>query len=145
MLLDSNVIVAAIVEDHVHHRDSAALMTSPPKDGFAVAAHSFAEAYNTLTRRGGASPLAFDSSAAWFALEAIAGSARLVSLTPAQTLDAIRQFAAVGGVGPRLYDKLLGEAALRNGVGRIATWNVAHFRSLFPQLQVLTPVEALAR
>ena len=49
-LLDSNVIIACLVEAHEHHAASFALFTECNPGSFAVAAHSFAEAYATLTR-----------------------------------------------------------------------------------------------
>jgi len=49
-----------------------------------------------------------------------------------------------GGVGPRLYDRLIGEVALAHGIETIVTWNVGHMRTLFPALVVAAPNEALA-
>jgi predicted nucleic acid-binding protein len=67
----------------------------------------------------------------------------LVGLTAAQTFDAVRRYAGDGGVGPRLYDRLIGEAAVAHGLARIITWNVTHMRRLFPGLTVVTPAELL--
>ena len=51
-LLDSNVLIAMLVEAHEHHEPSLALLASEGDTQFAVAAHTYAEAYSTLTRRG---------------------------------------------------------------------------------------------
>ena len=140
-LLDSNVLVAALVEDHEHYDPSIGLFrTGAP---FAVAAHSFAEAYSTLTRRSERSRYQFSSASAWAALERIRAVVTLYGLTPSQTFDATRQFAAQGGIGARLYDKLIGEVAVVHGISTIVTWNVGHLQSLFPDLVVATPAEFL--
>ena len=137
-LLDSNVLIAAVAEAHVHHKASAALFEGRGRS-FAVSAHSFAEAYAVLTNPAQRSPFRWHAAAAWAALESVAGLTRLVGLTHGQRFEAIRAFAAGGGVGPLLYDRLIGEAAIRNGIDTILTWNVRHMRDLFPSLTVIDP------
>jgi len=138
-LLDSNVLVAAVAARHIHHPASAALLLNSPPGSFSVAAHSFAEMFVTLTKRGGGAPLAWEPDEARAAVDEIAARTVLIGLTPGQTLDALRRYAHAGGVGPRLYDRLIGEAALTAGVRRLITWNLVHMRGLFPQLEVVTP------
>ncbi len=65
----------------------------------------------------------------------------LIALTAVQVFDGIRGYASEGGVGPRLYDKLIGEVAVVHGIGAIITWNIAHMRGLFPSLNVVDPIE----
>ena len=139
-LLDSNVLIAMFVEAHEHHGPSLALVS----DGsiqFAIAVHSYAEAYSTLTRRGDRAPFQFTPQEAWAALESVRAVTTLVGLTAPQTFDAIRGYAQSGGIGARLYDRLIGEAAVAHGIARIVTWNVGHMRGLFPNLNVETPKE----
>ncbi len=143
-LLDSNVLIALLAEAHEHHAASIDLFLGERPFRFAVAAHSYAEAYSTLTRRGGPARFDFSPAEAMAALDSIRGASDLVGLTAAQTLDAVRGYAAAGGIGPRLYDRLIGEAAVAHGVPRIVTWNVAHVRGLFPGLEVATPIDFLA-
>jgi len=143
-LLDSNVIIASVAEAHEHHEGSIALFGSTSDGTFAVAAHSYSEAYSVLTRKTQSSPFRWIAADAIAALESVAARCALVGLTHAQTFDAIRSFAADGGIGPRLYDKLIGEAALHNGIGSIITWNGSHMRNLFPSIDVFSPVEFVA-
>jgi predicted nucleic acid-binding protein len=143
-LLDSNVLIAAVAETHEHHAASIALFLGGRALRFAVAAHSYAEAYSTLTRRGGPAPFGFGPGEAWAALESVRAVTDLAGLTPAQTFDAVRRCAGDGGVGPRLYDRLIGEAALAHGLQRIITWNLGHMRGLFPALAVASPTEVLS-
>ena len=140
-LLDSNVLIAALVVAHPHHAASVALFGPSGPHRFAVASHSFAETFSTLTRRGGRIGYAWPPEIAWRSLEPISAFVTLMGLTPAQTLDAIGAYAASGGVGPRLYDRLIGEVAVVHGFKRIVTWNVQHFRGLFPGLEIVTPAE----
>lgn len=138
-LLDSNVLVAMLAEAHEHHQASLALMLGDSRPNFAVSAHSYAEAYSTLTRRGDHAPFRFTADEAWASLESVRAITALVGLTPAQTFDAIRSYAQTGGVGARLYDRLIGEAAAAHDIKTIVTWNVGHMHGLFPSLTVLTP------
>lgn len=140
-LLDSNVIIASLAEAHEHHEASIALFSLFPDQSFAVAAHSYSEAYSILTRKAQSSPFKWTAADAMAALESVAVRCSLVGLTHGQTFDAIRDFAADGGIGSRLYDKLIGEAAMHNGLSSIITWNASHMCSLFPSLDVVSPAE----
>jgi hypothetical protein len=79
------------------------------------------------------------------ALESLRAVTRLVGLTPSQTFDVVRTFASNGGVGARLYDALIGQAARVHDIPRIVTWNARHMRGLFPDVDVLTPQAFLTR
>ena len=139
-LLDSNVVIAAVAEAHEHHEPSNALFRSAGEGILAVSAHSYSEAYSVLTRKADSSPFKWPASDAMAALESVAMRCLLVGLTHGQTFDAIRGFAASGGIGPRLYDKLIGEAAVHNQIPVIVSWNSSHFKSLFPALTIETPI-----
>lgn len=141
-LLDSNVIVAAVAEEHSHHPASFPLLLGATPATTAIAGHSYAEAFTTLTRRNGPAPHAWPPERAWAALESIAGVTSLVGLTPLQSREAIKAFAIAGGVGARVYDWLIGQAAVQAGISTIITWNVSHLRGLFPDLKVVDPAEA---
>ncbi len=140
-LLDSNVIIAAVAEAHEHHAPSIALFADRMSKSFAVAAQSYSEAYSILTRKSQSSPFRWAASDAIAALESVAAECILVGLTHAQTYDAIKSYAAVGGTGPRFYDKLIGEAAVVNGLDCIVTWNNSHMSTLFPGMNVLNPIQ----
>jgi predicted nucleic acid-binding protein len=135
-LLDSNVIIACLVEAHEHHAASIALFAEYDQGSFAVAAHSYAEAYTTLTRP---IPFGFAGSHTQAALERLRAVTSLVGLTPSQTFDTVRRYAAAGGIGPRLYDALIGQVAVAHGIPAIVTWNTRHMAGLFPNLTVVTP------
>jgi predicted nucleic acid-binding protein len=140
-LVDSNVIIAALAGDHEHHAASADLFGQEHKLVLGVAAHSYAETYSTLTRRGAHSPFRFTADEAWTALESVRATTQLIGLTPAQTFETVRSYAGVGGIGPRLYDRMIGETAVAHAIPTIVTWNVGHMRGLFPALDVKTPLQ----
>lgn len=144
-LLDSNVVVAALVDTHQHFGPSKALFDEEGTTPFAVAAHSYAEAYSTLTRRSEHAPYRFPPARAWTALESIRAVTSLVGLTAPRAFEAIGLYANGGGIGARLYDRLIGEAAVAHHIPTILTWNVPHMRGLFPNLRVETPAEFVAR
>lgn len=139
VLIDSNVLIAIVVEAHEHHGPSVGLLIDGHDAQFAVAAHSYAEAYNTLTRRGERALFQFTPQEAWAALESVRAATSLIGLTAPQTFDAIRGYAQGGGIGARLYDRLIGEAAVTHAIPKIVTWNVGRMRSLFPTLTITTP------
>jgi predicted nucleic acid-binding protein len=139
-LLDSNVVIASVAEAHEHHEPSIKLFGLSPAQSFAVASHSYSEAYSILTRKAQSSPFRWSSADAIAALESVAARCVLVGLTHAQTFDAIREFAKDGGIGPRLYDKLIGQTAVVNAIPAIVTWNVSHMNDLFPSLDVFDPI-----
>lgn len=141
--LDSNVLIAAVAATHIHHAASSGLLLSRPNGFFGVAAHSLAETYVTLTRTDRAGAFHWSPEQANGAIAQIAARVRLMSLTPDQLLGAIHRYADKKGIGPRLYDALIGEAAAHAGLKRLVTWNISHMRVLFPQLEVMTPAEAL--
>lgn len=144
VLVDTNVIVAALAEAHEHHAPSLAIFAAGSPVAIAVAAHSYAEAFTTLTRRGEHAPFRWPPGEAWAALESVAAATRLVGLTPAQSFAAVRDFAGAGQIGARVYDHLIARAAQAADAQSLVTWNVAHFRSLIDGLDVRTPVALLA-
>lgn len=140
-LLDTNVIVATLAEDHQHHGESIGLLLGRNAARFAVTAHAFAEAFNTLSRRSTAAPHQWAPDRVVSALDTVRAKTVLIGLTPVQTYDAMRDYAADGGIGARVYDKLIGQAAVLRGIPAIVTWNARHMRSLFPELDVRTPAD----
>ena len=80
-LVDSNVIIAALAGDHEHHAFSGELFDAGRDHVLGVAAHSYAEAYSTLTRRGAHALFRFTAEEAWAALESVRAATQLIGLT----------------------------------------------------------------
>lgn len=142
-LIDSNVLIAATVADHVHSGPSFDAIRAMKGALYATATHCLSEAYSNLTRpvRSGGGGL--DSNAAIEVLERFDDSFAALSLTVAETRAALRSFANAGGKGPTVYDYLIGYVALVHFIPDVVTWNTRHFTALFPQLRIITPNELL--
>ncbi|MGH2360238.1 MAG: type II toxin-antitoxin system VapC family toxin [bacterium] len=144
ILVDTNVIVAALAEAHEHHALSHSLFSADPSLDIAVASHCYAEAFTTLTRRGQHAPFQWPPGEAWAALESVAAGTRLVGLTPAQGFESVRDFATAGQIGARIYDFLIARAAHSAGIKLLVTWNISHFQGLIDGLEVRSPKAVLA-
>jgi predicted nucleic acid-binding protein len=81
-LLDSNVLIAGLVEAHEHHLPSLSLLTNASSIRFAIAADSYAEPYSTPTR-GQRTPFQVRPETAWAVLESVRAVTALAGLTPA--------------------------------------------------------------
>jgi predicted nucleic acid-binding protein len=129
---DSNVLIAASLPEHVHHAAASARMARLSKGGGACAAHTLAEAYNTLTRHSsgyGMPPL--DAS---IIIRHAARTYRLIVLTAAETAKIIEEAAQDGHAGPMIFDSLLIACARKAHARFIYTSNVRHFRRIAPDL-----------
>ena len=142
LLFDSNVLVAELIEDHVHHQPSQLALKAAAGSARIVAAHSITECYSVLTR---AAPrgYALGTASVGRALAHLSGRVQVRTLTTEQSLASILQFAQLGGRGPRLYDFLIGQVAALNGIDTIVTWNTRDYFPLFPTLRIMTPIELL--
>lgn len=138
-LLDSNVIIAAIVDEHQPHQPSSTLLAGMSDGRLAIAAHSFAEAYATLTSRRTVVGFGLPPENAWRSLMSVAEITTLIGLQPSDAFEDVGLYAQAAGIGPRLYDHLIGRVAVRHGIPRIVTWNLRHMRDLFPALDVVDP------
>lgn len=142
-LIDSNVLVASAGLGHQHHRASARLINDSQPLSFATARHCLTEFYNGATRGSVAGSEPLTPSAALGALGALEATLEVLDISADQHGEAIRRFAELGGRGARVYDYLIGHAALVHTIPLIVTWNVKHFTLLFPTLRVATPAMVL--
>ncbi len=138
MLLDSSVLIASAVMDHPHHEDASAALDRGSR--FTVAAPSLAELYNTLSKPR---IYGWPPRAASLAVAEAGRRCSVVALTPNELAEGIVAFAAIGGVGARLYDYLIGYHAVVHSIGTIVTLNDRDFHALFPRMTVLTPTQFL--
>jgi predicted nucleic acid-binding protein len=139
VFFDTSVLVAAALKQHPHHHRSLAAIAETDRQNACCGAHSQAELYAVLTRLPGKDRVGGDR--ALLVLDGIEQKMEVVSLTAREYRAAINESAAAGVLGGRLYDALLAECALKARATRILTWNVAHFRSLRPEVaaKVQTP------
>lgn len=138
-LIDSNVFVAASDIDHQHHPQSFELLDSAQTRDFATSIHCLSEFYNGATRpasRGGSARPPKDVADA---VARYAGEVEVLQLSQTQHIAALMFFARRSGIGPLVYDFLIGQVAVVHSIPLIVTWNVRHFAPLFPTLRVATP------
>lgn len=143
LLIDSNVLIAAATDDHFHQELSLDLLNSAPDATFATSVHSLSECYNGITRVRASGGAALESEQAIRVVEQYAKSIEIFTLTIAEHMVALQRFADLGGIGPRIYDFLIGYVAEVHRIPIIVTWNTRHFIPLFPSLRILTPAQYL--
>jgi predicted nucleic acid-binding protein len=134
ILADTSVLVPGIVEQHVFHERAFPWIYKARNSTveLCVSAHSLAESYSTLTNLpfiprispGVAKRLIRDN------IEAVA---RVVELTRSDYLRVIDRAADLNIVGGTIYDALVTRAAEKVKVDKLLTFNVRHFRWVWPE------------
>ncbi len=133
-MFDTSVLVAGQVPTHVDYESAREWLDAARKGSFKMllAAHSMAECYSTLTRmpirpriRPAAVNEMFESNILPFAA--------VQTLVPDDYVAVIRQLAEDGLVGGIVYDALGVKAAQLAQADRLLTFNLKHFRRLWPQ------------
>lgn len=132
---DTSVLVAAALQSHPRHEESAGVL---PKTGSAtagVAAHSLVEIYSVLIRLPPAYRM--QPEAALAVVEQIQEEMTVVTLTTKEQIEAIRGFAARNLRGGVVYDGMIVECARKAQAKRIYTLNGRHFRMIAPDLAAM--------
>lgn len=121
--IDTSVLVAAIVESEPFHRECRRLVVN---GGHQFLAHGLAETFTTLT--GGGKPYRMPPDAACALIEEdYVPDLKITSLTPPETLRAMRECKHRGVRGGAIYDFLHLVAARKVKAARLYTLNVSHF------------------
>jgi len=138
VLLDTSVLVAAMVEAHPdHERALPWLQRAKRKEVTAVvASHTLAELYAILTRL----PLQPQISpvVAWQLIrENVLAALEVVPLLEDDYRAVLEHLSQTGIVGGSTYDALIVYAALKATVEQLVTLNVKDFRRVYPDLSEL--------
>lgn len=140
--LDTNIIVADAVRTHIHNLNASGLFRNIESRHWTpvIAAHGLAEVYSVLTR----TPFQprISPHQAWQIIgQNVLESFEIESLNRMEYSRVIKECAAQGWVGGRIFDALHIATARKAQCGRIYTFNVAHFRQLAPDLldRILAP------
>jgi predicted nucleic acid-binding protein len=131
IFFDSNVLIAAALPEHDHHAASSARLATLQAGGGALAAHSLAETYNTLSRL---STYGIPPHDVLSIVHHAVKTYRVVTLTAAETIKTIEDAAARQLAGPIIYDSLLLACARKIDARIIYTSNTRHFRRIAPDL-----------
>jgi predicted nucleic acid-binding protein len=133
--IDTNVVVADTVKDHVHHANASGLFRQVQLRQWTpvISAHGLAEIYSVLT---GAphKPRPTPVSAGQMIEENVLQTFEIEALTRSDYKKIIQECSALGWSGGRVYDAIHVHAARKAGCGRIYTFNVQDFRQLAPDL-----------
>lgn len=134
VLLDTSVLVAALIESHAMHGRAHPWLDRALGGEFEwiVAAHSLAELFHVLTAYP-VRPRISPGTARHLIQENIVTQAHVVSLTAADYTAVIRRIADLNMAGAVVYDALILRAAERAAADQILTFNVQDFRRLWPE------------
>jgi predicted nucleic acid-binding protein len=133
--LDTSVLVAVFLGDHVHHAPSLAVFNQFAKTDVGCGAHSLVEVYSTLTRLPGKHRIGGEQ--AMLFIESIRERLTVVGLMPEEYFAMLRANAAMGISGGAIYDALLACCALKSGASVLYTWNLRHYGQLGPKITPL--------
>jgi len=134
VLLDTRVLVSAVVQQHADHERSFAILERVQEgadEGY-VSAHGLAEMYAVLTKLPPPSRHA-PEQALLSIEENVVKYFKISSLTGGDYAALIREGALAGIQGGTIYDAVLLRCAIKAGVERIYTLNIKHFQSVAPK------------
>jgi predicted nucleic acid-binding protein len=137
---DTNVLVAAALEAHVHHTSAKGVLDriSRRDDIGFISAHSLAETFSVLSRMP-TMPKLTPQDALAILEKNIIPHFTLVTLAAADYPNAVRTLSAKGRGGGRIYDLLLITAARKQALDWIYTFNESEWKFLAPDLeQIIT-------
>jgi predicted nucleic acid-binding protein len=131
MFFDTNVLIAAFVEEHEHHARALDILDSVHQrsgQGF-VSGHTLLELYATLTRLP-RTPGIRPEQAAKLIEENILGRFTIVSLSSKEYGHLVLQLGRQGTIGGQAYDALHLACAMKCGADRVYTFNTRHFQAI---------------
>jgi predicted nucleic acid-binding protein len=132
--LDTNILVAACVQEHQHHEQSFDLLKAV-KDGHlqgCVCTHGLAEFYSVLTRAP-FTPRVHPAEAGRLLDDNILPYFELVALSAEDYGAVLRSCANDGLIGGAIFDALHLHCALKAGCERVYTLDLKDFRRLAPK------------
>lgn len=135
ILLDTSVLVAALVEKHPNHTLAFPWLQKAKAKAFTgfVAAHSVAELYSILTTLP-IRPRISPATAAQMIKRDVIDQLQVVSLSKEDYAAVIEHLATENIVGGSTYDALLLRAAVSANVDQVVTFNADDFRRVYPEL-----------
>ncbi|MDH7485804.1 MAG: PIN domain-containing protein [Anaerolineae bacterium] len=135
VLLDTSVLVAAMVEAHPQHQQALPWLQRARRGELSavIASHTLAELYSVLTSlpvRPRISP-----SIAWHLIqENVLATIEAVDLSAEDYRTVLEHLSASGMTGGTVYDALIAHVAWKAGVDRLVTLNPTDFHRAYPAL-----------
>jgi predicted nucleic acid-binding protein len=137
IFLDTNVLVSAVIKQHVFHERSFAVFNSVlvRKNKGAISSHSLVEMYSVLTKLP--PPYRHAPEQALLSIEEnVLKHFELVSLRTGEYATFLREAVSNGIQGGMIYDALILKCAEAAHSDRIYTLNLKHFQSFAPPATV---------
>jgi predicted nucleic acid-binding protein len=131
--LDTNVLVAASIQEHRHHVQAFDLVKRVKEGALqgCISTHGLAEFYSVLTRAP-FTPRVHPSEAGRFLDDNVLPYFELTALSVNDYKAVLRSCSAAGLIGGMVFDALHLHSAQKAGCDRIYTFNVRDFRALAP-------------
>ncbi|OGP09288.1 MAG: hypothetical protein A2048_10250 [Deltaproteobacteria bacterium GWA2_45_12] len=142
ILLDTSVLVASFIENHVHHGPSLKFlerMRDKKEEGY-VSCHGLAECYAALTAYP-IKPSISPALAVDLIQKNIKAHFKTVALSSTDYLKAIWKVKRLNLRSGAIYDALIFQAGLKKKVQKLATWNFEHFKRLIEneKMEIVRP------
>ena len=134
VLLDTSVLVAALVEPHPEHQRALPWLSKnkPRASELVISSHSIAELYAVLSTLP-VSPR-ISPGLAWRLIhESVEPRVSIVPLSSSDYLATIKHMSDLGFSGGAVYDALIVKAAQKSEAARIVTFNVNDFKRVWPE------------
>lgn len=135
ILLDTSILVAAMVEAHPAHEQGLAWLkrVTDGADKGLIAAHTLAELYAILTTLPVHPPIA-PSDARQLIQRNVVAKLEIVFLSDQDYIQVVEHLATLGIVGGATYDALILRAAANAKADLVVTLNEKDFRRVYPDL-----------
>lgn len=130
-LLDTNVVVAAMVSTHTKHEIAARAWEEARRGEACICAHSLAEVWATLTRLPIRPPISA-AQASTLIEERVMPTTTTLTLDPGVYKAALTRVTRLGMKGGIIHDAVILECGLGHQIDRVVTLNGRHFRRLWP-------------
>lgn len=134
VLLDTSVLVAALVDPHPEHLRALPWFAKGRSrtTELVISSHSIAELYAVLSTLP-VSPR-ISPGLAWRLIhESVEPRVSLVPLSSSDYLATIKYMSDMGLSGGAVYDALIVKAAQKSGAARIVTFNGSDFKRIWPE------------
>jgi predicted nucleic acid-binding protein len=133
-LLDTSVLVAALVEPHPEHLRALPWLAKAKSRSteLVISSHTIAELYAVLSTLP-VSPRITPGFAWRLIHESIEPHVSIVSLTSSEYIATVRHLSEIGLSGGAVYDALIVKAAQKAVADRIVTFNVNDFKRVWPE------------
>jgi predicted nucleic acid-binding protein len=134
-LFDTNTLIAALVESHVHHAQALPWLHkvhAKEIEGF-ISIHTIAELYAVISRYPALQPISSELVVEQIEDEVL-NHFEVIALNRDEYHAIIRHLAKTGIVGGTVYDAVIIAAGIKASVDHLLSFNAKHFRRVYPSV-----------